>query len=111
MTTVGSTILTITVDNTNPIVLSNNNPSEAADYTFNFSSAAELVEGDEIWIQFPREYSPYVGWTERRYEWFEPSRYYIDCNPGDLGVESECVADHWYVKVIGSNGVSAGTNI
>lgn len=50
MTVTGETPGAITVDNTTPITLSNNSPTEAADYTFLFSSPAEFVSGDEIWI-------------------------------------------------------------
>jgi len=73
-----------------PVVLDISTAGEVANYTFSFSSELPILETDEIWIQFPLQFDPYVAKSLIRYRWNQSSVYYVDCDNEGLGDDVEC---------------------
>lgn len=87
------------------------NANSYADYTLIFSSAVAIDPTDEIWIRFPDQYDPYIGYVTESYPWYEPGTYYLECASTNLGNDLVCVADRWYLKLKNLTTVAASSSI
>lgn len=84
---------------------SNKNAGEYASYTFKFKSTIEYTAGDNIVINFPREFDPFIGHAGVFLSQ-ESTTYYLDCSSIKLTF-SWCMVDKHKVTVSGSTTVEA----
>jgi hypothetical protein len=74
---------TLTASPSNSLTSSPTTAGEYASYSFNFESSSKFASGDQIWIDFPNEFDPFLGdfWpviTE------EGKSYYVGCSSPQL---------------------------
>lgn len=95
----------------NSLVVDPSTEGEFALYSFAFSVNTTVDTRDSFLFSMPYEYDAYLGRPVKKFQWGDPSSYYLNCSSFALSTVV-CKVDHWNLIVTSlTRSLKAGTII